>query len=134
MWTTERWSQLNLRIVWLYCVMQWLYSPSEALDSPYIPQNVKEQIQSWEFEREEKIRTDHYDFISLETYGYTASPFRTRIEITGMGVTNDQVVTERSKRTVAPDGTAYTGVTIRVGFRYVCPRALIMRERCGVHG
>ena len=95
--------------------MQWLYSPSEALDSPYIPQDVKEQIQSWEFERDEKIRTDHY-FISLETYGYSAPPFRTRIEITGMGVTNVQVVTERSKRTIAPDGTAYTGVTVRVSF------------------
>lgn len=94
--------------------VRWLYSPSEALDSPYIPQDVKEQIQGWEFERDEKIRTDHYDFISLETYGYSAPPFRTRIEITGMAVTNDQVVTERSKRTVVPDGTAYPGVTVRL--------------------
>lgn len=95
-------------------VPQWLYSPGEALDSPYIPQDVKEQIESWEFERDEKIRTDHYDFISLETYSYSAPPFRTRIELTGMGVSDDQIVTARGQRIVVPGGSACAGVNIKV--------------------
>ena len=108
--------------------IQWYYTPDQVQDLKNVHQDYKKKIRKYRFEENERIRSDHVDFVGIECFAGFADGVETFLSVHGLEVDDKERIARqlarstkernreipcRSKAGVRVEGFTTKGATVR---------------------
>lgn len=93
----------------------WYYTPDQALDLPNIHPDYKQRIRKYRFDDNERLRSDHVDFVGIECFGGFADGIESYLSIHGLSVDDKRRLKNPDKppKSSRKNGVAVDGFKVK---------------------